>query len=637
MGKIRKANIIGTVVWCQILAPANAQVIDTSAKDSEATDPAEEVIVVTGLRPAQLSDVVGSVTVLGPGDLAIRDAGYLADHLRAVPGVSVSRSGAFGGLTQVRMRGAEANHTLVLIEGIEASDPATGEFDFGLLSALETDRVEILRGEQSTLYGSDAIGGVINVSLKDLARSAVSIEGGSFGSGKFAVGHGVEAEDWNFSALLSGIGGQGVDTSGLDGERDGSGSVGILISGAASLDANWQLNTLLRYHQSRVATDADTDFDGFLNDVDNETESDYWLFGMSLLGDALGVNHQVKASFSEVMRDNFVNSAFVNSSKGLRRKFSYSPSKELELYNGTLALSALVDVENEKYERRDTDVSFGDSNQRQLFSTIGIAGEAVYSLGPADFSGSVRYDINTNHFDDAVTWRVGAGLHLTEATRLRASAGIGVKNPTFTELFGFFPASFIGNPDLVPESSKSYEVALEHSFRRLDVSIGYFNAKLKNEIATSFTPSFLSTPINRAGKSSRKGIETSATLQLSQNLQMSGGYTRLTSRNDLNELEIRVPRNTGSLSLSWQNLPKLNGRIGLAVDYVGKQNDLIFTFPTQDVVLPAYTLVSATVDVPLSNTMSFTLRGENLLDQDVFDVFGYSQQGLGVFAGIKIR
>ena len=106
----------------------------------------------------------------------MRDAPFIVDQLRAVPGLGVSRNGAVGGLTQVRIRGAEANQTLVLVDGIEVSDPVTGETDFGLWSGLDAGRIEVLRGEQSALYGSEAIGGVVNiVTNKDTGLSLIHI------------------------------------------------------------------------------------------------------------------------------------------------------------------------------------------------------------------------------------------------------------------------------------------------------------------------------------------------------------------------------------------------------------------------------------------------------------------------------
>ena len=120
-----------------------------------------DTVTVSGLRPVADDSLTEDVTVLDEDDLAIRATPFAVDQLRAAPGIGVSRSGSVGGLTQVRLRGAEGNHTLVFLDGIEFSDPVTGETDFGLLSGLDIARIEVLRGEQSSLYGSDAIGGVI--------------------------------------------------------------------------------------------------------------------------------------------------------------------------------------------------------------------------------------------------------------------------------------------------------------------------------------------------------------------------------------------------------------------------------------------------------------------------------------------
>ena len=154
--------------------PAFAQ----SDGDETVLDP----IIIVGLRPVAEEDVTVSVTVLDTDDLAVRDAPLIVDQLRAVPGVGVSRNGASGGLTQVRIRGAEANQTLVLVDGIEVSDPVTGETDFGLWSGLDAGRIEVLRGEQSALFGSEAIGGVINVVTNKEAGFAGLAEIGSRGS-----------------------------------------------------------------------------------------------------------------------------------------------------------------------------------------------------------------------------------------------------------------------------------------------------------------------------------------------------------------------------------------------------------------------------------------------------------------------
>ena len=210
---MKTRNLFTSAALISVLAvPAFAQ---------EVTEDRQDLITVTGLRPVQIDDVTASVTVLDADLLSVRGSPYLADQLRAVPGVAVSRSGAVGGLTQVRMRGAEANHTLVLVDGIEVSDPVTGETDFGLWSGLEAQRIEIVRGEQSVLYGSDAIGGVVAVTTGgEGARGLVEI-------GSRDTRRGVAAYDAAFGqhrlgASLSGFTTEGVDTSGRGAEKDGS-------------------------------------------------------------------------------------------------------------------------------------------------------------------------------------------------------------------------------------------------------------------------------------------------------------------------------------------------------------------------------------------------------------------------------
>ena len=151
---------------------------NASAQNFQSDD--EDEIIVTALRAISQSDVTASLTTLDAAELNIRNTPFIADQLRAVPGVGVSRSGALGALTQIRIRGAEANHTLVTLDGIEVSDPITGETDFGLWSGLDINQIDVVRGEHSVLYGSDAIGGVISLSSSHESGFRAAAEYGSF-------------------------------------------------------------------------------------------------------------------------------------------------------------------------------------------------------------------------------------------------------------------------------------------------------------------------------------------------------------------------------------------------------------------------------------------------------------------------
>lgn len=609
--------------------PALAQVEETEEKTLE-------TVFITGFLPETTEDLTISVTVLDDEDLSLRNAPYLADQLRAAPGVGVSRSGSFGGLTQVRIRGAEANHTLVLLDGIEISDPLSGETDFGLVSGLSAQRIEIARGEQSAFYGSDAIGGVVNVVSDDPEGVNAGIEAGSFSTARFNGGFGRAFDNSGFNIAASAFSTDGVDTSGLGGEKDGSQALSIMATGQTLITPGWSIDGLVRFSDTKSDFDADTDFDGRLNDVDRVSESQQFSFGGALQGRAFNLDHLLRASYNEVVRESLADGIFTGETEGKRTKLSYIPSTQLETTNGVFEFAGLIDWESEEYERRAPASPFGDSNQNQSFDTLGIAAEVRADFGPLALNGSARYDDNDGRFDDATTWRVGAVYGVGDAGRLRASAGVGVKNPTFTELFGFFPASFIGNPNLKPEQSTSWEIGWDGKTGPLNYSLTYFEAKLKDEIFTQFNSDFTSSPANRSGDSERSGLEAEFAYAISETIEVRSSVSNITSENETGIDEIRVPEWTGSFALNWRSAAKKGLQAGLAADYVGTQNDTDFgTFTAVD--LDPYWLVSATLAYPLTDQMSLTLRADNLLDETVTDVFGYEGPGVGGYIGLRFR
>ncbi len=596
-------------------------------------------VEVTGFRPVSEADITSSVAIIDAGDLGVRNNPYLADELRAVPGLGVSRSGGAGALTQVRIRGGEANHTMVLLDGIEISDPTTGETDFGLLTGLNIAKVEVARGEQSTLFGSDAIGGVVSIysAADDGARG--QIEAGNRDTFRLDGSYGWALQEANITAAMSGFATEGVDTSGQSSERDGYENLAGLLRGNFDIGNDWAFRGLLRYGESEVEADSDLNFDGILDNADRVTQSQQLNLGGVLQGDGFGLNHLIRANFGDVVRENFADGISSDETTGERKKLSYSPSYQTDISGGTVTLSGLIDWESEDYTRVGAVSFFGDPNQSASFETLGLAGEARASLGALSLNASVRHDDNDGRFEDAETWRIGGAYSFDFGGKLRASAGTGIKNPTFTELFGFFPASFVGNPDLVPEKSTSWEIGWDQSHDSLSWSLTYFDAELEDEIFDTFTPDFSSSSAaNRAGDSARSGIEFAADWQINDAFSLNGAVSDITSENDTGADEVRVPDWTASLALDWQSTHKDGLRAGLALDHVGKQLDFNFgTFPTETVALDDYTLVAATAEYPITDKLSLTLRGENLTDETVTDVFGFFGPGASVLVGIKLR
>ena len=610
------------------LLGASALVFNVTLAQAEAAR-ILDTVEVSGLRAVEPEHVTSSVSVLTQDDLAVRLSPNPADQLRALPGVAVSRSGSLGGLTQVRLRGAEANHTLVLLEGIEISDPVNGDTDFGLLTALPTGRIEVLRGASSSIHGSDAIGGVVSLSAAREAGFNAFAEAGSFGTVRGALG----LSGAQFGGAITGFTTDGVDTSGSGGRKDGSEALSGFVNGRFDLGADWSLSLVGLARQTRSEFDADTDFDGLLNDVDRSTEADQWLAGGALAGSFGPLDHIIRASFNEVDRDNFSVGTKTDDARGRRAKLAWSPSYT----SGVHTLTGLLDYEREDYDRTDVQYA-GATDASERFESVGLAAEYRLAAGAFDFSVSARFDDNDGRFDDATTWRLGAGYAIDSiGGRVRASAGTGVKNPTFTELFGFFPGSFVGNPGLKPEGSTSWEIGWEQTMGELSYSATYFEADLTKEILTVFNPDFTSTAANRATDSERSGIELAARWQALENLAFSGQATFFDSQDNNGVDEIRVPEATASLAADW--LVSTDGlRLGAALDYVGDQGDTDFgPFPARAVSLDAYTLASITAEYPLTERISFTLRGENVLDETATDVYGYTGPGAGVFVGLKLK
>ena len=392
-----KTVLVSSLLVCSALQTAPFATAQTSEDETKTLEPVQ----VVGLRPVAPDDITVSVTIIDQTDLAVRDTPFLVDQLRAVPGLGVSRNGAVGGLTQVRIRGAEANQTLVLVDGIEASDPITGETDFGLWSGLDAGRIEVLRGEQSALYGSEAIGGVVHIiTNKDTGYAALA-EYGSRDSWRLDGRAGIASDTGYLVVSTANSITSGTDTAGLDGETDGTQHFSGSLRGGYEFNG-WQLSGLARYSNTSVDFDEDTDFDGLLNNTGAEISTDQFTIGGSLSGDALGFNHILRASFHLTERDT-ENSGFDNVTDGDRFEIAYSPSYVLDTGGATHTFSGLIEYEATDFERRDAPTTFGDSNFAAEFNTLGLAAEYQFAYDAFDLNGSIRFDENDGLFDDAIT------------------------------------------------------------------------------------------------------------------------------------------------------------------------------------------------------------------------------------------
>jgi vitamin B12 transporter len=594
---------------------------------------ADTVIVIGGRIPARIEDVTSVTSIVTQDDIELRGGLTLADTLRSVPGIAISSSGGTGGLTDLRVRGSEADHVLVLIDGIEASVPLTGGFDFAHAPGFGVERVEILRGEQSALWGSDAIGGVINIrtagSTGEASRLA-QFETGSFGS-RFAgvrVSGGQGRATGGISASF--VQSDGIDVSGAGGEEDGYSRAFVSTAGQISLAEGESIQWAARAVDFESEFDSDSDFNGLLNDTAEHSAGLQTALGGRLTLQRLGLQHDIAINASQDRLETFNSGLRQSETEAQRLQTYYQATADWQTGAVRHRLTGLLEFENVQFESF-AGVGAG-SNQSRNINNTALAVDYRVSRGPARLSASLRQDQN-DEFEDATTWRIGGAWAFDGiGGRARLSFGDGVKNPGIYELYGFFPGNFIGNPALTPERSRGWEIGWDQALEdRGQVSLTWFDARLEDEIYTDFS-AFPFTARNRSTRSRRSGVEIDAAYAPVEGLNFTASATFLEAEEN-GTPELRRPEFTGSVAINWA--PTESGwQIGLAADHTGQQFDTDFTSFTT-VELPAYTLVSARLEWSMAEAIHLYVRGTNLFDEERVDVFGYASEGRGLFMGIR--
>lgn len=665
----RKAHFaqatLAAIIASTIAAPAAAQAQDSA---SQADDPQ---LVVTASRSGdgiRLDQIGGSVTVLDAAAVEQRETRLVADILRDVPGIAVNR--AVSGLTQVRIRGSEGNQVMVLVDGIKANDPYQGEFDFNGLIAEEAARIEVLRGQQSSLYGSDAIGGVINyttLSGSEAPGYRVRAEAGSFGtySGAMRMAGASDTFDYALSGAF-------YHTDGFASAPGGTREIGT-DNLSASAKVNWmptdnfRVSGVVRYTSSvgdtnNQAVTADSPLvrgRQVITSIDTPGsfyESKAWNALLKAELDSFDgmMTTAISGQISDNRRDSYVFTDYAYGNDGTRYIGSLVNTLRFGSDRLKHSITAAVDLEREDY--RNTSPTAPDQSVKVL-ERVGFVGQ--YNLVFDDnlsLGASVRYDDN-DYFKNATTWRAEASYLLPTGTRLRAAAGSGIKNPSSGELFGYYDGLYIGNPDLQPEESRGWEVGVDQSFAGGALKIGatYFKSRLTNEIYTAYpAPDYIATTMNRDTITRQQGIEVFAQARLAD-FTADASYTWLDApqfRNVLLNPEdpgsfatgpvetqaVRRPEHSASFNLSYDPVDgPFSGT--LTVRHNGAMKDVVYTasYAALFADMPAYTVVNLSLRLKVRDEVELYARAENLLDEQYQEVFTFDAPGRTVYGGVRFR
>ncbi|OQX80626.1 MAG: hypothetical protein B6D56_04690 [Candidatus Omnitrophica bacterium 4484_70.1] len=587
-------------------------------------------VVVTATKTEQYQREVGSsITVITDEDLKKRGKTYLLDVLRETLGVSVMQYGGFGGGTTIYLRGAEPGHTLVMIDGVEVNDPMGmygGYFDFAHILTDDIQKVEIVRGPHSTLYGSDAIGGVVNIITKKgkgEPKWQALFEGGSYNTFKESLSYAGSNErfDYYFSLIR-------LDSDGISKAEDGSeddayrntsfsSHLGYKISESSDLDLTF------RYIDAR--TDID---DGAYQDDPNYIA--WWknLVGKASLSQWVNSLWDYKLSFSysrtkRMYRDDPDSvDAFDNA-----HNWYIGDNKKLEWQNNISPLEGDTITLGFEYEKIG-----GYENGRNFWNRFDrktIDNEAFYLQNQAKLwnklfiTTGIRCD-DHEIFGDETTYRISTAYIIPHIEgRFKANWGTGFKAPSLFQLYSSY-----GDINLQPEESRSFDIGYEENFldNKLSLNLVYFHNKIKNLIQFDMS----TWKYKNIGKTRTKGVEAGFVFYPFEDLKIGVNYTYLDCKNEITGKKLaRRPKDEISLNINYRFLDR--GNFNVSTSYVGCRWD----DSANTKKLKRYAKVDLTVTYNLTKNFQIFSRVENLFDKDYMQIRGYQMPGASFYVGVK--
>jgi vitamin B12 transporter len=608
---------------------AGSALLSVAAR-AETPTPVAGVIVSATRLPSPL-EVTPDAYVIDDKQIEATQATFASQVLATVPGLSVFSNGMFG-LTSIRMRGASSDKTLVLIDGVPVNDASQpeGSFDFAGLDLADVSRIEVLSGPQASLWGSDAIGGVISFTTREPDGVRADFEGGSFGTTRISGAVGRSTDRWALGLTASDFASQGVsaaDSRNGNSEPDGFRDLTLGARGRVVVNDAITLDSQLRYMKSR------TDLDGYpppnfvLGDTNDVARSEGTLgFVRAEINGPFGVHHELSFSDDHLKRGD----------TGQSGDFGYTADRQV--YRWTQSFGAVADplsVESGvEFENDDASISTGDH--------VSLSNLAVFALGrwrpvaPLTVTGAVRYD-KPNHYQGVTTGRIAAVYELGAGFSLSASAGQGFKTPTISETVCDFCFPSGPSVGLRPEHAEGYDagVGWRSGDGRYALRVTGYGLDIRDEIAYSSVFPFRY--INLARTRSRGAeLEGEAALRWGFRLKASYSYTDakdIAAAGQPPQRASRVPLNSGSASLLWAHGP---ADAALSLRSEGDQVDTGLD-GFSPVTRPGFSVVDLAGGYALTDHVRVTARIENLADTHYQQVFGYGEPGRAVYVGIHFK
>ncbi|WP_168427267.1 TonB-dependent receptor domain-containing protein [Candidatus Colwellia aromaticivorans] len=589
------------------IASSLTPVLTLANQTTNNVDETENMIVTANRTSQSSTDLLSSVKVISRVDINLSSANSVAELLNDVNGLQMSQSGGAGQTTSIFSRGTNAGHTLVIIDGQRISSATLGQTNFANISVEQIERIEVIKGPRAALWGSDAIGGVIQIFTRQLAAGEIAADLG-FGnmnqkqlSVSAALAHGDGSTTFTASAKSS----DGYDVfQGAEDDDDGYNRESLSFVGQQAINTHWQLNWLAKYNQG------ESDYDNAYGGANESSfENQQW---------------QLSASQDE---GDWNQNLFIGQQINESRSFGNGiPEKDGTFFETTrLQASWLVGLQLTKQLTTNIGFDFIDEkvDSKTPYDVTQRDNKAAFARFAFDndtiiLDGALRYD-DIEGVDSEVTYNLSAGFRFAQNSLVSLNFGSGFKAPSFNDLY--FPNNGLsyGNPDLVAETSDSIELLIKSEFSGVNIELSIFDTEIENLIEWQPDANFAYHPVN-VNKAEINGAELtldSAFLGLNHQVQLS--YLDAKD-SDTNEPLIRRAKHTASyqVSKSWEKLNLL-----ASVNYLGEREDSEWP---GTVTLPSHTLVNVSAAYQVTTDWSVALKVNNLFDKDYVTNNNYTGQ-----------
>lgn len=588
-------------------------------------DPSDvEQVIVTATRLPAPADRAPGAVVIDREDIETRGAVFAVDVLATTPGLSVFENGGFGGVASVRIRGASADKTLVLVDGVPVNDPSqpAGNFDFAAFDLADVERIEILEGPQGSLWGSDAIGGVVAFTTRELDGLDGSVEAGSYGTARATAAGGVTRDRWALGLSAAGLTSGGISKADEDDgnpERDGLDSWAVSGSGRLQPADGLRFDARLRISDSR------TEVDGFapplftLGDTPElaKSRSSSGLLRATADG-PFDFEHQLSFSGYRIER---------SQTGGI--PFRYDADRQVWRWQATRAnagepWSLALGAERETLQARLSDGTRQDAGATSAFAVLRVQPAPRLSL-----TGSLRWD-DPQDYQAVTTGRASAVFDAGAGIRLEVSWGQGFKTPTISQTACDF--CFPAGPavDLKPERAEGWDAGLRwrSADGRLQGRIGGWRLSVHDQIDFVFDPLTFDFRYQNIAETLSTGWTAEGEWEIGGGFALSANWTSTDAVDrGTGARLLRVPGAQGAAILTW------TGRRGRAALTVRGESDQADAGGTRN----GFVTADFAGGWRLNDRVEATLRVQNLTDANYQEVLGYGEPGRSAYVGLRLR